>query len=65
MARSKCVPVRVGMVDKVARILARLDVVKVPEQMNLPGLRLHALKGELRGFWSVWVTGNWRIIFRF
>ncbi|MDQ6923437.1 MAG: type II toxin-antitoxin system RelE/ParE family toxin [Pseudomonadota bacterium] len=57
--------VRPEMVDKVARILARLDVVKIPEQMNLPGLRLHALKGELRGFWSVWVTGNWRIIFRF
>jgi proteic killer suppression protein len=51
--------------DKVARILARLDVAKTPEQMDLPGLKLHPLKGELRGFWSVWVSGNWRIIFRF
>lgn len=30
-----------------------------------PGWRLHPLKGDLRGFWSVTVTGNWRIIFRF
>ena len=33
--------------------------------MNLPGYRLHALKGDLRGFWSVTVRANWRIIFRF
>jgi proteic killer suppression protein len=53
------------LADKVARILARLDVAKTPEQMDLPGLKLHPLKGELRGLWSVWVSGNWRIIFRF
>ena len=53
------------MVPKIARILARLDVAARPEMMNLPGLNLHPLKGELRGFWAVWVTGNWRIIFRF
>ena len=50
---------------KAARILARLDVAKAPEQMDLPGLKLHPLKGGLKGFWSVWVTGNWRIVFRF
>jgi proteic killer suppression protein len=50
---------------KVARILARLDVAKAPEQMDLPGLKLHPLKRDLKGFWSVWVTGNWRIIFCF
>jgi toxin HigB-1 len=50
---------------KVARILARLDVAKAPEQMDLPGLKLHPLKRDLKGFWSVWVTGNWRIVFRF
>jgi proteic killer suppression protein len=33
--------------------------------MNLPGWGLHALKGDLAGFWSVWVNGNWRLIFRF
>ena len=32
--------------------------------MNLPGFHLHALKGDLRGFWSVTVRANWRVIFR-
>ena len=53
------------MVPKIERTLARLDVATRPDMMNLPGYRLHPLKGELRGFWSVWVTGNWRTIFRF
>ena len=53
------------MVPKIERILARLDVATGPEMMNLPGYGLHPLKGGLKGFWSVWVTGNWRIIFRF
>ena len=52
------------MVPKMERILARLDVATAPEMMNLPGFSLRPLKGELKGFWSVWVTGNWRIIFR-
>jgi len=33
--------------------------------MNLPGYRLHLLKGRLKGFWSVTARANWRIIFRF
>jgi len=33
--------------------------------MNLPGLRLHELKGKNKGRWSVWVSGNWRVTFRF
>ena len=33
--------------------------------MDLPGFRLHPLKGDLKGFWSVNVRANWRIIFRF
>jgi len=33
--------------------------------MNLPGFRLHPLKGDLAGFWAVTVSGNWRIVFRF
>ena len=33
--------------------------------MDLPGFRLHPLKGDLAGFWSVTVSGNWRLIFRF
>jgi len=46
-------------------ILARLDASTAPEDMNLPGLSLHPLKGSLKNFWSVSVSGNWRVIFRF
>ena len=46
-------------------ILARLDTVKVIEEMDLPGYRLHPLKGELQGFYAVTVQANWRVIFRF
>ena len=46
-------------------ILASLDASKKPEDMNLPGLKLHALKQNRKGFWGVSVSGNWRIIFRF
>jgi len=51
--------------DKIARILARLNEAMRVQDMGLPGYRLHPLKGELAGFWSVSVSGNWRIIFRF
>lgn len=57
--------IRQDMVAKVERILQRLDEITDPEQMNLPGWRLHPLKGDLKGFWSVTVNGNWRIVFRF
>ncbi|MDN5752194.1 MAG: type II toxin-antitoxin system RelE/ParE family toxin [Nitrosospira sp.] len=53
------------MAPRISRILARLDIAVAPEQMNLPGWGLHPLKGGLKGFWSVWVTGNRRIVFRF
>jgi len=52
-------------VAKIARILARLDVASSPEDMNVPGYRLHPLKGDLKGFWAVTVRANWRVIFRF
>ncbi len=52
-------------VDKVERILARLDEAAEPANMDLPGYRLHPLKGGLAGCWSVSVSGNWRIVFRF
>lgn len=50
---------------KIGMILAMLDVAKDPQDLNQPGLRLHGLKGDLKGHWSVWVNGNWRITFRF
>ena len=52
-------------VDKIKRILARLDEATEIKHMALPGFGLHPLKGELKGFWAVSVSGNWRIIFRF
>ena len=52
-------------VEKIRVILARLDRAVKPSDMALPGLRLHPLKGELAGFWSVTIRANWRIIFRF
>jgi toxin HigB-1 len=51
--------------DKIARVLARLDVVTRLDQLDLPGFRLHPLKGELSGYWSTTIRANWRIIFRF
>ena len=52
-------------VEKTARVLAWLDVVTLPEQLRLPGFGLHRLEGDLAGYWSVTVEGEWRIIFRF
>ncbi|MEY2340592.1 type II toxin-antitoxin system RelE/ParE family toxin [Acidithiobacillus sp. IBUN Pt1247-S3] len=46
-------------------LLARLDAAKEPADMDLPGTRLHALKGDMAEFWAVSVSGNWRLIFRF
>lgn len=37
----------------------------MPEDLNQPGFALHPLRGDRRGFWSVRVSGNWRVIFRF
>lgn len=57
--------VRADQVDKIERILARLDQATDVRDMDLPGYRLHPLKGDLAGCWSVSVSGNWRIVFRF
>ena len=52
-------------VARVERILARLDEATGPTGMDLPGFRLHPLKGDLTGYWSVAESANWRIVFRF
>jgi proteic killer suppression protein len=51
--------------EKLRDILAPLDAASAAADMNLPGFRLHPLKGELRGFWAITVRANWRVIFRF
>lgn len=45
--------------------LAALDTAQVIEDMDIPGFRLHPLKGSERGRWSIWVNGNWRVTFVF
>ena len=57
--------IRPDLIHSIEDILARLDVSVVPQDMNLPGYRLHSLKGDLKGMWSVTVRSNWRIVFRF
>lgn len=57
--------VRPDHLEKIENLLAVLDRARQPEDMNLPGFRLHLLTGELKGFWSVIVRANWRVIFRF
>jgi len=57
--------VRQDHVEKLENILAVLNRAGQPEDMNLLGFRLHALKGDLKGFWSVTVRANWRVVFRF
>jgi proteic killer suppression protein len=52
-------------VETVEDILARLDEAMVPQALNVPGYRLHPLKGAMNGYWSVTVRANWRILFRF
>ena len=52
-------------VRKLRRILAVLDRSSSPQDMNLPGLRLHPLAGQLSGHYAVTVSGNWRVTFRF
>jgi proteic killer suppression protein len=57
--------IRPDLRDRVQAMLAQLDVARSPEAMRIPNYRLHALKGDRKGFWSVTVKTNWRLIFRF
>lgn len=52
-------------VDRIRRLLDRLDAATAPGDMNLPGFDFHELKGDRKGTFSVSVTGNWRITFKF
>ena len=50
---------------KIGRILDRLDAALSARDMDLPGYKLHKLKGREKDIYSVWVNGNWRITFKF
>ena len=52
-------------VRKLKMILTTLNAAATPAGMNIPGFRLHPLKGGRKGEWAVSVSGNWRIVFRF
>jgi proteic killer suppression protein len=52
-------------VARIARLLDDLEAAENPADMDLPGLRLHQLAGNRRGTWSVRVSANWRLSFRF
>ncbi len=52
------------LVLKIKLILSRLDAISNPEEMNQPGYSFHSLKGDLKGYYAVKVSGNWRITFR-
>ena len=52
-------------VQKLKDILSTLDRSSGPDGMNLPGYRLHALKGKMKGHYAVSVSRNWRVTFRF
>ena len=56
---------RIDQVKRITLALADLDDADRPSDLDLPGYRLHPLKGDLKGFWSITISANWRIIFRF
>lgn len=57
--------IQVQHASRVGRILSLLDEASSPEQLNIPGLFLHPLKGERKGEWAMTVSGNWRVTFCF
>jgi len=57
--------IQVNHKKRLTLILSNLDQAESPDDMDLPGLRLHQLSGDRKGIWSVTVNGNWRVTFRF
>ena len=52
-------------ISKIENRLSTIDAADRVEDINVAGYRLHALAGDLRNFYAVWITANWRIVFRF
>ena len=57
--------VRPEQAERLRLVLGRLAAAIAAQDMALPGLRLHPLKGRLKGRWSVTISGNWRVTFAF
>ena len=64
-ARGRGSKVPAEYADKLENILFALDTALVVDALDLPGFRLHLLKGDLKGYWSITVRANWRVVFRF
>ena len=60
-------PSRIGadQLDRITQALADIDAASKPSDIDLPGYRLHPLRGTLQGRWSISISGNWRMTFRF
>jgi toxin HigB-1 len=58
---------RIGadILQRVENILSTLDAADTPQALDLPGYRLHQLRGDRAGFWAIAVRANWRIVFRY
>ena len=52
-------------VPKLMRVLSMLDIAREPRDLEIPGFHTHALSGTLKNFWSISISGNWRVIYRF
>jgi len=57
--------VKQSLVKRLRHILALLATAYTAEDMNVPGLKFHQLRGDMAGFYAVSVSGNWRVSFRF
>ena len=60
-------PSRIGadQLDRITLALADLDAASKPSELDLPAYRLHPLRGDRKGLWSISISGNWRVTFRF
>ena len=54
-----------SQLSRIQKLLLSLNAATTEEDMNLPGYHMHELKGDLKGYFSVRVTGNYRIVYRF
>ena len=55
-----------AMADKLGKLLFAMETAEAMDQLGrFPGWKLHPLKGAMKGYWSLTVTGNWRLIFRY
>ncbi len=57
--------IRADHAGKLRRQLSFLNEATEPQEMDIPGWKLHQLSGDMAGHWAIWVSGNWRLTFKF